>query len=90
MIDGVLGRVYAEGPLLLTHFGITGPSPFTLSSHLAFAPIDRANPLSVALIPVAGMSVIDWDKYITDAAQAQSARTIGSILGQVLPKRFIE
>jgi predicted Rossmann fold flavoprotein len=90
MMDGVFGRVYAEGPLLLTHFGITGPSPFTLSSHLAFAPIDRANPLSVALIPVAGMSVTDWDRYIADAAQTQSVKTVGSILGQVLPKRFVE
>jgi predicted flavoprotein YhiN len=89
-IDGIFGKVFAEGPLLLTHFGVTGPSPFTLSSHLAFATIDRNNPLAAGLIPVAGMSVIDWDKYIADAAQSQSIRSVGSILGQILPKRFVE
>jgi len=35
------------GPLLLTHFGITGPTVFTFSAHTAFEKIDVDHPLSI-------------------------------------------
>jgi predicted flavoprotein YhiN len=48
-IDGL------SGSLLLTHFGLSGPLAFMYSSQVAWESIDKANPKTIHLSPIADM-----------------------------------
>lgn len=41
-----------DGPLLLTHFGVSGPLVFAYSAHVAFEICDKQNPLVMRWKPI--------------------------------------
>jgi|CXWL01.1.fsa_nt_gi predicted Rossmann fold flavoprotein len=86
-----LGKeVSAIGPFLFTHFGISGPVTFALSSHIAFMPISKTHSLQISLSPISSMELVDWDKYLQKMFQGDGARQVSTILAKALPQRFTE
>ncbi len=88
--DGDGSTVEATGPFLFTHFGISGPVTFTLSSHLAFTAIDQDNPRSIRVIPNADRGEQEWEKLLKQEFTQHGARLIITILDQFFPARFAE
>ncbi len=74
-------------PILLTHFGISGPLAFSLSSHLAW---DEIGGLRVYLSPIAKMDFSHWNTFLKEQSQLHPKKLITSILSEKLPRRFIE
>lgn len=75
--------------MIFTHFGISGPAPFALSSRLAFETIDANHPLKISLAPLAGWETADWDTYLEKEAKIHSNREMRNIL-EALPRRLVD
>ncbi len=76
--------------LLLTHFGISWPLAFMLSSELAWEEIGTTNPRKVQLIPIAEMTDTHWEIFLKDQFQNHPKKFLWSILIEKLPRRFAE
>jgi predicted Rossmann fold flavoprotein len=86
--DASIGNL--RWPLLLTHFGISWPLAFMLSSELAFEKIEKWNHKNVTFSPLASMKVSDWEIFLKDQFQSHPKKFITTILGEKLPRRFAE
>lgn len=73
-------KTSVTGPFLFTHFGISGPVTFALSSHLAFENL----PCSITLNP----DTQNWKKILTNKSDAK--KQIKTILSNQFPSRFAE
>lgn len=79
-----------SGPVLLTHFGISGPHSFVLASHTAFLEISPQLPLQVLLIPDREINYEQWNKLLVQASTETPKKKLASILAVHFPKRFVE
>lgn len=79
-----------DGPILLTHFGITWPMVFALSAHIPFVEINKTHPLIVKWIPDNKISYDKWMEILHDAAVLSPSKQINTFLRQYFPSRFIE
>ncbi len=77
-------------PILLTHFGISGPLTFMFSSSVAWEKIDKSTPKSIALAPIASMYFEDWETFLRGEFQKHPKKLIMSILSEKLPRRFVD
>ncbi len=84
------GKISVHGPLLFTHFGISGPVTFSLSSQIAFEEVSKVNPLSIQLIPEANKLFEYWDKHFQDSIKTSPKKQIKTELQQFFPKRLSE
>lgn len=84
------GRVAARvrGPLLVTHFGISGPAALDVSRHWSTAAAAGAPP-SLRLSVFPGEEPADVERAWLDAARSGGARTVGSLLAR-LPHRIAQ
>lgn len=80
----------AIGPMIFTHFGISGPSTFALSSHLAFTPISKDTPHQIQLIPEATKNFERWDEQLRQSIATSGQRQMQTILGDFLTHRLAE
>lgn len=80
----------AIGPILFTHFGITGPVVFALSSHLAFTTISKTAPLSLTLIPDEGHPFEKLEAVLQERYQTNGAKQLRKVLNEIYPKRFVD
>lgn len=67
----------AQWPVLLTHFGLSGPCMFVVASQIPFVTVDAAQPYSVRLAPHASMRVeqrLTWFKQKRQSDPKQSMR----------------
>lgn len=78
------------GPIIFTHFGLSGPATFALSSHLAFTPIGKDTPLQIKIIPRADRSAQQWDEELKKKFQENGARQIHNVLGDSIPGRLAD
>lgn len=78
-----------DGPMLFTHFGISGPAPFAFSSLVPFEKIEKASPLRITLAPLAGWGMPEWDAYLEKEAKTHSARDVRNLLDN-LPRRLVD
>lgn len=78
------------GPLLLTHFGISGPLAFMTSSRLAWETIDKNHPKMILFSPLATMWVPEWSTFLKEQFANHPKKLIASILTEKLPRRFAE
>lgn len=85
-VDGLRHRVH--GPMLFTHFGVSGPSTFALSSRIAFASISKQQPLEVSWSPIADRDFQKWDQILLDAIQENGRRHVLTFLATELPRRL--
>lgn len=84
MIDGL------KWPLLFTHFGISWPLAFMVSSALAWVDIGKGIVERPSFSPVASMNTKDWDVFLRESFQKSPKKTLVNILSEKLPKRFAE
>lgn len=77
-------------PILLTHFGITGPQTFVFASHTAFTQIDHQHPLNAQLIPNTHMSYESRISFFQEHKQTTPKKSLINVLATRLPKRFVE
>jgi len=79
----------AYWPVLLTHFGISGPATFVLAAYTAFETIDAEHSIVPVLQPLRDMGVAQWNIFLLDAAARSPKKQLSTILGESpLPKRF--
>jgi predicted Rossmann fold flavoprotein len=81
-------KVSATGPMLFTHFGISGPAVFALSSHLAFSEVSPENPIQVSIRVKAEINAAQWDKLLMDTFNEQGNKQILNTLKEHLPTRL--
>ena len=77
-------------PVLLTHFGVSGPHAFVVASHSAFDEVSEAKPLTVRLQPHADKDLQRRDKFLIEHSFSEPKKQLSTILSYELPKRFVE
>ena len=77
-------------PLLLTHFGISGPLAFMYSSEIAWDKLDKNTPKKIQFSPIATMSYDDWQLFLKWVFLEHPKKLITSILSEKLPRRFVD
>ncbi len=86
--DGEIKKI--TGPLLFTHFGISGPAVFALSSHLAFTKISVHHPLEIKVVPEAEMGREKWDQEIQSYFDANGSQQVLTLMKKYFPQRLAE
>lgn len=79
-----------EGPMLFTHFGISGPAVFALAAHAAFEKISPAQPYKIKFSPIKGETFDSWDQKLQEAIHESPTKFAVNILHQFFPARFAE
>ncbi|MEM6505618.1 MAG: NAD(P)/FAD-dependent oxidoreductase [Planctomycetota bacterium] len=89
-LSGKTGKALHKqtGPMLLAHFGITGPAAMDMSRHLRGYAEEAPRRLTANLLP--GKTFEKLDQQLVDATQQQPKRTLTALLKQHLPDRFAE
>lgn len=77
-----------DGPMLLTHFGISWPNVFALSALLAFEKISSDNPVEVVLYPEADTLYDQWLTRLNEAVHHSPKKEIRTVLKQWFPERL--
>lgn len=77
-------------PILLTHFGISGPLAFMYSSRVAWDDIDKNIPKMIHLSPLDSMGYEDWESFLKWEFVKHPKKLITSILSERLPRRFVD
>ena len=80
----------AAWPLLLTHFGLSGPLTFIISAYSSFETIDHNHPLLVNLMIDSTADTSIWNKRLLDASSQTPKKQLDTILSQYLPKRLAD
>ncbi len=79
-------KVSVTGPMLFTHFGISGPAVFALSSQLAFSVVSPETPIKVSIRVKASMNASTWDQWLLE--QSQGSKQILNTLKEHLSTRL--
>ena len=89
-LAGKTGRaLYKQaGPMLLAHFGVTGPAAMDMSRHLRDYTDQAPRKLTANVMP--RQSFEQLDQQLLDAAKQHSKRTLTAYLKRYLPDRFAE
>lgn len=89
--DGSMGRVRSlSGPILLTHFWLSGPLAFMYSSGIAWDKLDKNTPKTIHLSPITDMGMDMWDEFLKKEFSLHPKKTIITILSEKLARRFVE
>jgi predicted Rossmann fold flavoprotein len=78
------------GDLIFTHFGISGPAVFSLSSHIAYEIFDENKPFRINLIIDKNKQITDWDKLLVAEIEENGSRMIKNVLYKFLPNRLVD
>ncbi len=82
-------KISVNGPFLFTHFGISGPVTFALSSHLAFEEISKDNSKEILFIPTQNSNFDFWNKELLDTFSKSPKKQVKHIISNYLPKRLV-
>lgn len=82
-------KVTATGPLLFTHFGISGPVTFALSSHLAFSAISNDKPKELSIKVHADKNANDWNQLLEEQFDAHPKQQVQKTLKKHFPQRLV-
>ncbi len=77
-------------PLLLTHFGISWPLAFMISSEFAWDRIDKEHPRVIKFSPISWVDVSDWENFLKNSFSLHPKKILSSMLSEKLPRRFAE
>lgn len=83
------GRKF-DGPLLLTHFGITGPMVFAFSAFIPFQKVSKEEPLEIKWIPDSKMNYDQRMEVLQNGVKEFSQKQINTFLKQYFPQRFVD
>jgi predicted Rossmann fold flavoprotein len=84
------GNKSVTGPLIFTHFGISGPAVFSMAAHLAFADLSPETPLKIYLIPMADLNFKDCDSIITKEIVRDGLKPLDVILMNFVPRHLAQ
>ncbi|MFN3168922.1 MAG: NAD(P)/FAD-dependent oxidoreductase [Phycisphaeraceae bacterium] len=89
-LSGKTGKtLYKQaGPMLLAHFGVTGPAAMDMSRHLRDYGDQAPRKLTANLCP--GLTFEQLDASILDWTRQYPTRSIGALMKKRLPDRFAE
>ncbi|MBX2851578.1 MAG: NAD(P)/FAD-dependent oxidoreductase [Phycisphaeraceae bacterium] len=89
-LSGKTGKaLYKQaGPMLLAHFGLTGPAAMDMSRHLRDYADQAPRKLTANLFP--GESFEQLNQDLLDMAEQHPTRTVNALLKRRLPDRFVE
>ena len=79
-----------SAPLLLTHFGISWPLAFMVSSQFAWEKLDKNTPKNITFSPIASMGYVEWDIFLREQFASHPKKLLANILADKLPKRFVD
>lgn len=88
--DTTDGKKRAQGPLVLTHFGISGPAVFALAAEVAFEQISINNPLKIKFLPDADLKFDSFDQEFRLLLQNNGAKLLHNIFSYFFALRFAE
>lgn len=81
----------ASWPLLFTHFGITWPVVFALSSHMAYEKITKETPLLITINPDATKNYEYWEALLKQVFAEYPKKELQNIVWmQSLPRRLMD
>lgn len=80
---------YAEGPIVFTHQGMSGPAVFALSAQVAFENYTKQQPLAMHIDFVPDMSFDELRNQIKKEFEDQPKRFVVKTLQQWLPKSVL-
>lgn len=83
-------NIHLVGPILLTHFGISGPLTFRVSSHLAFEKITKEHPKNILFAPMGDMKKDDWEVFLKNQFSLHPKKTLTNILTLHFSRKFAE
>lgn len=78
------------GPVLLTHFGTSGPAVFAFSAHSTFETIDKEHPLEVRLAPFAERNTDRRNRRLKELVESSPKKQINTVLAYEFPARFAD
>lgn len=77
-------------PVLLTHFGTSGPAVFAFSAHSSFETVSKDQPLQVRLTPFAERN-LEWrTKRLNELVIGSPKKQINTVLWFEFPDRFAD
>lgn len=82
------GRRTARGPLLFTHFGLSGPSVLDISRHYSARLSELPLPLHCDFLPAFGAEGLR--ELLQDQRTAAPKRGVAAVLAEQLPRRLVE
>lgn len=80
----------ARWPILLTHFGLSGPGMFIVASQIPFVSIDAQSSYQVQFIPHATMRYEQWITWLKEKRKTDPKQSIRIWLTQWFTKRTSE
>jgi predicted Rossmann fold flavoprotein len=83
-------KVESQGPVLLTHFGISWPATFTYSSQIPYIPISSHEPHTVLLTPFAERPMQRRQDWFNTKAHEDSKKQLSTILWYEFTKRRVD
>lgn len=83
-------RKEAIGPMLFTHFWISGPATFIISAHSSFETINRGQAFEVFFTPLADMNKAIWNDFLLVQSKEFPRKQISTILHNYLPQRIVD
>ncbi len=81
-------KISSRGPILLTHFGLSGPAIFAFSSYLPYVKIEPDCPFECLIQPIADMSSHHRLIFFQDAAKLDAKKELGTIIATHFTKKF--
>lgn len=75
-------------PVLLTHFGTSGPAVFAFSAHSSFELIDKNNPLEIHLMPFAERNTDRRTRWLNELVISSPKKQASTIFWYEFPDRF--
>lgn len=78
-----------NGDLLFTHYGISGPLAYKVSSYCAYKEFSRENPLKIVL-NIVGRDFSEFDSYLKEEFNNQAKRDIFNVLSGFAPRNFVQ
>lgn len=77
---------YLDGHFLFTHYGISGPAVFSLSSKIAY----EKTPCKIKLIIDAQKDFNAWEKILTEKINLNGAKVLKNILAEFIAKKLAD
>jgi predicted Rossmann fold flavoprotein len=75
----------AEGDILFTHFGVSGPTVLVLSRHAVDA-LDQGRKVELSLNLLPEYSTLDFERYLQEELDSRGAKTFSNYVKDILPE----
>jgi predicted Rossmann fold flavoprotein len=78
-------RIRLSGPLLWTHFGISGPVALNMSRHWLRAHLEKGEPALTASFMPRNFDFDRTDGFLLDQTRAHPRHSIAAVIGRIVP-----